>query len=234
MFVALAVDPAAAQQAGDQADRGRRGVRAAERAKLGPLSRAERNTLIAFVVTVALWILPGIVALVAGTDSAAYDDGLRPARRGHRRRPRRLAAVPAADRLGEARVHPHLERRGPDRLGHDPALRHRHHLRLAAGRHRPGRDDRHRQRRRARPGQRRRDHDLRGACWRSSSPRRRPTPPPPRWWCRSSSRSPWPPASTRSCPRWRRRSRRRSASCCRCRPRRTRSSTAPAWCRSPR
>ena len=46
---------------------------AAERAKLGPFTRAERNTLIAFVFTVTLWIAPGIVALVAGADSAVYD-----------------------------------------------------------------------------------------------------------------------------------------------------------------
>jgi len=46
---------------------------AQQRAEMGPLSRAERNTLIAFGVTVTLWILPGVVALVAGNDSAAYD-----------------------------------------------------------------------------------------------------------------------------------------------------------------
>lgn len=46
---------------------------ASERAKLGPLSRAEWNTLIAFTVTVVLWITPGVVALVAGSDSSAYD-----------------------------------------------------------------------------------------------------------------------------------------------------------------
>ncbi len=46
---------------------------AAERAKLGPLCVAERNTLIAFFVTVALWTAPGVVALLAGDDSAAYD-----------------------------------------------------------------------------------------------------------------------------------------------------------------
>jgi sodium-dependent dicarboxylate transporter 2/3/5 len=45
---------------------------AAERAELGPLTRAERNTLLAFGVTVTLWIVPGIVALVAGNDSAVY------------------------------------------------------------------------------------------------------------------------------------------------------------------
>jgi solute carrier family 13 (sodium-dependent dicarboxylate transporter), member 2/3/5 len=46
---------------------------AAERAKLGRLSVAERNTLIAFSITVTLWILPGIVALITGTDSAVYE-----------------------------------------------------------------------------------------------------------------------------------------------------------------
>jgi solute carrier family 13 (sodium-dependent dicarboxylate transporter), member 2/3/5 len=45
-----------------------------ERAQLGPLSRAEKNTLIAFGVTVTLWIFPGIVALVAGTESSAYEE----------------------------------------------------------------------------------------------------------------------------------------------------------------
>ena len=37
------------------------------------LSRAEKNTLIAFSVTVALWIMPGVVALIAGTESGAYE-----------------------------------------------------------------------------------------------------------------------------------------------------------------
>ncbi len=45
---------------------------AAERDKMGKLSRAERNTLIAFGITVSLWILPGIVGAVAGTESDAY------------------------------------------------------------------------------------------------------------------------------------------------------------------
>jgi sodium-dependent dicarboxylate transporter 2/3/5 len=43
-----------------------------ERAELGPFSRAERNTVIAFGITVAFWILPGVIALVAGTDSDVY------------------------------------------------------------------------------------------------------------------------------------------------------------------
>jgi solute carrier family 13 (sodium-dependent dicarboxylate transporter), member 2/3/5 len=47
---------------------------AQQRAEMGPLSRAERNTLIAFGVTVTLWILPGVVALITGTESAIYAD----------------------------------------------------------------------------------------------------------------------------------------------------------------
>ena len=43
-----------------------------ERERMGSLSRAEKNTLIAFSITVALWIFPGIVALVAGGDSEIY------------------------------------------------------------------------------------------------------------------------------------------------------------------
>ncbi|MBB4907465.1 SLC13 family permease [Actinophytocola algeriensis] len=45
---------------------------AGERAAMGPLSRAEKNTLIAFGITVVLWITPGVVALIAGNDSDAY------------------------------------------------------------------------------------------------------------------------------------------------------------------
>lgn len=45
---------------------------AEERARMGSFSTAERNTLIAFVVTVTLWIIPGIVALVVGGDSPTY------------------------------------------------------------------------------------------------------------------------------------------------------------------
>jgi sodium-dependent dicarboxylate transporter 2/3/5 len=47
---------------------------AAERAEMGPLSRKEKNTLIAFAVAVTLWIAPGIVALIAGDESKAYED----------------------------------------------------------------------------------------------------------------------------------------------------------------
>ena len=43
-----------------------------ERAALGPWSRGERNTLFAFAATVFFWVLPGVVALVAGQDAPAY------------------------------------------------------------------------------------------------------------------------------------------------------------------
>ncbi len=43
-----------------------------QRAELGRMSRAEKNTLVAFGVTVTLWIVPAVVALIAGTDSSAY------------------------------------------------------------------------------------------------------------------------------------------------------------------
>jgi sodium-dependent dicarboxylate transporter 2/3/5 len=43
-----------------------------ERAQLGPVTRAEKNTLVAFGITVALWIFPGIIALTAGTESDLY------------------------------------------------------------------------------------------------------------------------------------------------------------------
>lgn len=50
-----------------------------ERAKIGPMSRAEVNTVIAFCVTVALWLAPAIVGMATGTESnvyAAVDDTL--------------------------------------------------------------------------------------------------------------------------------------------------------------
>lgn len=39
--------------------------------KLGPVSRGQRNVLVAFGITVALWIIPGLLAL-AGIDDAAF------------------------------------------------------------------------------------------------------------------------------------------------------------------
>jgi sodium-dependent dicarboxylate transporter 2/3/5 len=44
----------------------------AERAKLGPLSRGERNVLIAFAATVTMWLLPGVVAVVAGVNAPLF------------------------------------------------------------------------------------------------------------------------------------------------------------------
>ena len=43
-----------------------------ERERLGRLSRGERNTLLVFGVAVTLWILPGVVALLFGNESAIY------------------------------------------------------------------------------------------------------------------------------------------------------------------
>ena len=43
-----------------------------ERQRLGPWTRGQRSVALAFGGTVALWIFPGIVALVAGESSAAY------------------------------------------------------------------------------------------------------------------------------------------------------------------
>ncbi len=44
----------------------------AEREELGPWTAGQRSVAIAFGVTVALWIAPGIVAIIAGERSAAY------------------------------------------------------------------------------------------------------------------------------------------------------------------
>jgi sodium-dependent dicarboxylate transporter 2/3/5 len=43
-----------------------------ERERLGAWTRGQRSTLIAFLVTVALWIVPGLIALFAGDQSAIY------------------------------------------------------------------------------------------------------------------------------------------------------------------
>jgi len=42
------------------------------RAEQGPMSRAEKNTVIAFAVTVSLWLVPAVVGLVSGTESEIY------------------------------------------------------------------------------------------------------------------------------------------------------------------
>jgi solute carrier family 13 (sodium-dependent dicarboxylate transporter), member 2/3/5 len=46
---------------------------AEERGKLGSFSRGERNTLIAFLVAVTLWVLPGLTALIFGDESTIYN-----------------------------------------------------------------------------------------------------------------------------------------------------------------
>src|SRR3954453_8323536 len=43
-----------------------------EREHLGPWTRGQRSVALAFLVTVALWVIPGIVALAAGEASPAY------------------------------------------------------------------------------------------------------------------------------------------------------------------
>ncbi|MFZ5787330.1 MAG: SLC13 family permease [Acidobacteriota bacterium] len=50
---------------------GARELIVSERAQLGALTRGERNVLVAFALTVALWLLPGLVALGAGAASPA-------------------------------------------------------------------------------------------------------------------------------------------------------------------
>ena len=45
---------------------------AAERAALGPWTRGQVNTLIAFSATVFFWVFPGVVALIAGQDHPLY------------------------------------------------------------------------------------------------------------------------------------------------------------------
>jgi solute carrier family 13 (sodium-dependent dicarboxylate transporter), member 2/3/5 len=43
-----------------------------EREALGPWTRGQRSVTIAFGVTVALWVIPGLVAIVAGEQSRVY------------------------------------------------------------------------------------------------------------------------------------------------------------------
>jgi sodium-dependent dicarboxylate transporter 2/3/5 len=46
---------------------------AGEHEQMGKLSRAEINTLIAFGITVALWMFPGVIALIYGNESSIYE-----------------------------------------------------------------------------------------------------------------------------------------------------------------
>jgi len=60
-----------------------------ESKRLGPWTRGQRSTLIAFLVTVALWVVPGVIALVLGDDSPTYQAV-------NRRVPEAVAAVAGA------------------------------------------------------------------------------------------------------------------------------------------
>jgi sodium-dependent dicarboxylate transporter 2/3/5 len=73
MFVVLAVVLLLLNRPEIRRIEGVSGYVAQQRAEMGPLSRAEKNTLVAFGITVALWIFPGVVALVAGSESPFYD-----------------------------------------------------------------------------------------------------------------------------------------------------------------
>ncbi|HLL70720.1 MAG TPA: SLC13 family permease [Pyrinomonadaceae bacterium] len=60
-----------------------------ERARLGAWTRGQKSTLVAFLATVALWIVPGLIALLAGDRSAIYQAV-------NRRVPEAVAAVVGA------------------------------------------------------------------------------------------------------------------------------------------
>ncbi|MCP9495854.1 MAG: DASS family sodium-coupled anion symporter [Pyrinomonadaceae bacterium MAG19_C2-C3] len=51
---------------------GSRALVAAEQGKLGAWTRGQKSVVIAFAVTVSLWIVPGIIALVLGEQSPTY------------------------------------------------------------------------------------------------------------------------------------------------------------------
>jgi sodium-dependent dicarboxylate transporter 2/3/5 len=58
--------------AGLPAIHGGRALLEQQRAALGPWTTGQRSTMAAFVITVVLWVLPGIVALAVGEDSETY------------------------------------------------------------------------------------------------------------------------------------------------------------------
>jgi len=58
--------------AGPREIAGSRELLAEERRRLGPWTAGQRSTLAAFLVTVALWVVPGLIALVAGVQSDLY------------------------------------------------------------------------------------------------------------------------------------------------------------------
>ncbi|MCK7529400.1 MAG: anion permease [Ignavibacteriales bacterium] len=56
-----------------------------ELGQLGPVSRGERNVIVAFLLTVFLWVFPGLLA-IAGLRESAVRKGLRSRRCRRRRR----------------------------------------------------------------------------------------------------------------------------------------------------
>ncbi len=96
-----------------------------ELARLGPWNRGQKNSLIAFLVTVCLWVIPGFLAIFWGS-SAGDHQVVRPqAARGGGRPDRRLAAFRAAAGLEKKKVHHHLAAGRGHRLGHPAAVRRR-------------------------------------------------------------------------------------------------------------
>ena len=64
---------------------------AEERAKLGRMTRGEKNCLFVLAFALIGWFLPGLVGLVAGDDSDAYTRSARPRTRASSRSSRRRA-----------------------------------------------------------------------------------------------------------------------------------------------
>ena len=58
--------------AGPREIAGSRELLAEERRRLGPWTAGQRSTLAAFLVTIALWVVPGLIALAAGVQSDLY------------------------------------------------------------------------------------------------------------------------------------------------------------------
>jgi sodium-dependent dicarboxylate transporter 2/3/5 len=70
LYVALAVGFWVAGARGLQLPEGTAGVVRHELERLGPVSRGERNVMVAFCATVLLWVLPGLLALAGLRESA--------------------------------------------------------------------------------------------------------------------------------------------------------------------
>ena len=113
----------------------------AERASLPLMSRAEKNVLFAFSVTVSLWVLPGLLAVALGPEAPLAV------------RVQRLLPEPVSALLGASllfvlpvewkarRMTIEVARRRPHRLGHVDALRRRPRARRRDVPHGPRRVD---------------------------------------------------------------------------------------------